>query len=91
MAALSRAERSKVYPAAKAAILNKYANAQDIPKWSEIGTLVRKSFREFVINQLQATECGDVAEYLRLHEEEIDGFLHRKVKSLREREFWRTI
>lgn len=87
MAALSRAERSKVYPAAKAAILDKYVNVNDIPKWSDIGTLVRKGFREFIINQLQLTDCGDVAEYLRLHETEIDDFVHRKVKSLREREF----
>lgn len=87
MAALSKSERSKVYPAAKAAILSKYVSIHDIPKWSEIGTLVRKSFRETIISQLQNTDFGDVAEYLRLHENEIDGFLHRKVKSLREREF----
>lgn len=87
MAALSKSERSKAYPAAKAAILSKYTNAHDIPKWSEIGTLVRKTFRQSVISQLENTDCGDVAEYLRLHEDEIDGFLHRKIKSLRERKF----
>lgn len=89
MAALSKAERSKVYPAAKAAILSKYVNYHDIPKWSEIGTLVRKDFRRMIISQLQITDCGDVAEYLKLHENEIDAFVHRKVKSLRERKFWR--
>ena len=87
MAALSKSERSKVYPAAKAAILSKYTNMHDIPKWSEIGTLVRKKFRESIISQLENTDCGDVAEYLKLHEDEIDGFLHRKIKSLRERKF----
>lgn len=84
MAALNKVQRSKVYPAAKTAILSKYPSTHDIPKWSEIGTLVRIRFREIVISQLQLTDNGDVAEHLKLHENEIDDIVHRKVKSLRE-------
>lgn len=85
MDALGKVERSKIYPAAEAAILNKYITYYDIPKWSEIRTLVRKSLRAYVISQLEITDNGDVAEYLKLHEHEIDGFLHRKVETLREK------
>ena len=85
MDCLSKVQRSKVFPAAKAALLDKYASTHEIPKWSEIGTLVRINLREAMITRLQVTDNGDVAEYLKGHEEEMDQFLHRKVKSLRER------
>lgn len=87
MDALTKAQRAKIFPAAKAALLDYYTSTKDIPKWSDIGTLVRVSLREAMISQLRVSDNGDVAEYLECHESEIDKFLHKKVKTLRERRY----
>lgn len=84
MAALTKVQRAKASAATKTAMLNKFVNARDIPKWSEMGTHERNSLREAVISQLQITDNGDVAEYLKLHESKLDGLILRRVPSLRD-------
>lgn len=87
MESLNKMQRAKVFPAAKAAILDYYANIKDVPQWRDIGTLVRISLREAMISQLRVSDNGDVADYLESHLNETDVFLHKKVKTLRERRY----
>lgn len=95
MIVLIKTKPFKIYFAVKVTILNKYINFHDIFKWSEIGILIRKNFRAFVISQLKSTKNDDVAKYFKLHELEINEFFHRKIKFLRkqndENQFWKKI
>ena len=59
MESLNKTQRAKVFPAAKVEILDHYVTVKDVPKWSDIGTLVRISLREAMISQLRVSDNGD--------------------------------
>ena len=83
MTALTKSQRSKAFPAAKVAILQRY-ELTEVPKWSDVGTTVRGVLRQAMLEELRRGENDVVAEYFAAHEEEADQILHKRVKSLRE-------
>lgn len=83
MTTLTKSQRLIAFPAAKVAILERY-KLTEVPKWSDIGTMIRSAMRQAMLAELRLSENDDVADYLATHEEEADQILHKRTKSLRE-------
>ena len=62
----------------------RYQGELKVPKWSDIGTLVQRQLQEDVVQRLRDTDSGDVAEYLNMHPDELEKYIHQRVRSMRE-------
>ena len=81
---LNKTQKRKVSPAAKHVLSSHYQGELKVPKWSDIGTLVQRQLREDVVQRLRDTDSGDVAEYLNMHHDELEKYIHQRVRSMRE-------
>ena len=77
-------QKRKISPAAKYVFLAHYGQPCDIPRWSDIGSLVQVELHDAMIDRLRYTQSGDVADYLMDHREEAMRRLHQRLRSLRE-------
>ncbi len=67
MTTLTKSQCSKAFPAAKVVILERYT-LPEVPKMSDIGTMVRSALRQAMLAELRRGENDDVADYLATHE-----------------------
>ncbi|MCJ1310432.1 hypothetical protein MMC25_004096 [Agyrium rufum] len=82
---LPKNHRRKVTQASGAVLLERYKTLQEIPKWSDIGTIVQKQLGDDVIQYLRKTDSGDVAEHLEQCPQELEAYVHQRIRSMREK------
>ena len=81
---LDKFQMRKISPAAKHVILTHYGQTCNIPRWSDIGSLIQVELLDAMIDRLRDTQSGDVADYLAGNREEAMRRLHQRLRSLRD-------